>query len=173
MTKILSLDVSASSTGWCFTSDGRLLHTGLIKTKYMTNTGERLAVYSEKLEKLLLYFSPEAIVMEDTFSGKNVRTLKLLSEFAGVTKYICFKTLGIDPYVISNNTVKSYYKVRNKKALFDFLVDILDKKQLSFSKENDIIDAVAQLFCYTHTILGAYSFREEKEYGFIYYKEKL
>lgn len=173
MTKVLSLDVSASSTGWCFTSDGKLLHTGLIKTKGVGKAGERLAVYSEKLEKLLLYFSPEAIVMEDTFSGKNVRTLKLLSEFAGVTKYVCFNTLGVDPYVISNNTVKSYYKVRNKRNLFDFLVEILDKKQLSFSKDNDIIDAVAQLFCYTHIVLGTYSFREEKEYGFIYYKEKL
>ena len=59
---------------------------------------------------------------------------------------------------------------RYEKELFNFLVEILDfdKNTLTFKKNNDIIDSRAQLMCYSDTILKAFKFREEKEYGFIY-----
>jgi len=40
---------------------------------------------------------------------------------------------------------------------------------LTFSKDNDIIDALAQLCCYSQNVLEVYTFREDKEYGFLYF----
>jgi Holliday junction resolvasome RuvABC endonuclease subunit len=165
---VLSLDVSASNTGWCFTSDGKNFSVGNIRTKPSLSRGERLSTFSLQLIEVLLEYTPDEIVLEDTFAGKNVKTLKILSEFAGVAKYTCYSVLRLEPYIVSNHTVKSFFKVRNKKDLFNFLVDILDKKDLSFTEKNDIIDATAQLMCYTQDVLHLYCFREEKDYGFVY-----
>jgi Holliday junction resolvasome RuvABC endonuclease subunit len=169
----LSLDVSAASTGWCYTSDGVTFKHGTIVTKPKFTRAERLVTYNSELTKLLEKYSPTYIVIEDTFAGKNVKTLKVLSEFAGVTKFTCKKITGIDPYVISNHTVKAYFKVRTKESLFYFVYDIFDIKDLTFKDDNDILDALAQLMCYSQDVLNLYTFRIETDYGFKYYNKDL
>jgi hypothetical protein len=48
-------------------------------------------------------------------------------------------------------------------SLLDF-----DKSKWTFKKDNDIIDAIAIGLCYADDIIGVNSFREEREYGYIY-----
>lgn len=168
MSSILSLDVSASSTGWCYTDNGIDFLCGLIKTNPKDSRSVRLLKFSTELEELLLKLKPNFIVQEDTFSGKNVKTLKILSEFAGVSKLTCMKILSLEPYIITNKTVKSYFMVPTKEELFCFMCDIFELFHLSFSKDNDIIDAKAQLLCFADEIVGLYKFRITKDYGYLY-----
>lgn len=166
---ILSLDVSAASTGWCVMSDKNRSY-GLITTKPKFNRSQRLNIFRKALTKILKDYNPTHIVIEDTYSGLNKKTLKILSEFAGVAKEACQAVCNIDPYVISTNTVKAYFKVKGKEDLFYFMLDVLDfeDKGLTFEKDNDIIDSIAQAMCYLDKVLGKRRFRTEKNYGFLY-----
>lgn len=167
---VLSLDVSAAKTGWCiWNSKGKFEFIfGTIETKAKFNRGERLNQFREALVKVLKKYKPTEIVIEDGFSGINVKTLKILVEFAGVAKETCQDILEVDPYVMSNHTVKSYFKVKKKDELFKFFITFLERKDLTFKKDNDIIDSAAQLICYCDVVLDIKRFREAKDYGFLY-----
>ncbi len=168
---ILSLDISAASTGWCYTSNGKKFIKGIIETKPKFNRSERLLTLSIELTKILKKYKPKHIIQEDTFSGINVKTMKILCEFAGVAKFTCQKVLGLDPVVIINTKVKSYFKVRTKETLFLFMCEIFELKDLTFKKDNDTIDAQAQLLYYADEVLGKYKYRFDKEYGYLYLED--
>ena len=118
---ILSLDISTASTGWCITSNGCLFTLGNIVVDSKLSTSVKLCLFAEELESILIKYSPTHIVQEDIFSGKNVSTMKRLSEFAGISKYMCYNICNIEPYIISNKTVKAYFKAQDKQLLFDFI----------------------------------------------------
>ena len=164
---VLSLDISTASTGWCVTKDGSLFTIGTIPISTKLDNYERLAIFAFNLISLLNTYKPRYVVQEDIFSGKNVKTMKLLCEFAGVSKYLCYNVLGVVPYIISNKTVKAYFKAQDKQMLFDFIC-VLFEKSFSFKKDNDMIDALAQMMCFTDKVLDIYSYRLEKGYGYIY-----
>ena len=168
MRYVLSLDVSAAKTGWCVTKDGKEFITGLIETKPKYERAERLCIFNLELVKLLKKYQPEEIVIEDTFAGKNIKTLKILSEFAGVAKFTCKKTLGVEPVIIANTKVKSYFKVKTKEALFYAACELFGHEDLVFKKDNDIMDATVQLLYYLDAVLNTHTYRFETEYGFIY-----
>ena len=167
---ILSLDVSSASTGWCIISKDRV-EWGTITTSPKQCRADRLTKFRNELIDITNLNNITHVVMEDLFLGHNVKTLRILAEFFGVGEQVCYEYIGIEPYIISNKTVKSFFKVKTKEELFDFLMEILefDKNILTFKKDNDIIDSRAQLMCYSDSILEAFKFREEREYGFIYY----
>lgn len=170
--RVLSLDVSASSTGWAFAfgqARGKM-QFGTIKTKPNFSRAERLAYFRDRLVKLLFEFRPTHVVMEDIYSGLNPKTLVLLAKFNGVAEECCRTIAGIEPYIISTNTVKSFYKVKKKEDVFSAIVELMEWEEegLSFKKHNDVIDAIAQLFCYYDQVLEVRKFRVEKPYGFLY-----
>lgn len=168
MRNTLSLDVSAAKTGWSVTNDGKEFTTGVIKTKPKFERAARLVIFNMELVKLLREYQPENIVIEAAFSGVNPKTGMILSEFAGVAKFTCKKTLGVEPDVVANTKVKSYFKAKTKEALFDFACDIFELEDLDFKKDNDEIDATVQLMYYLDEVLGLYKYRFEMDYGFIY-----
>lgn len=170
--RVLSFDISASSTGWAFTfgqARGKFEY-GLIKTSPKFSRAQRLAYFRNEVIALLMQFRPTHIVMEDVYAGLNPKTLILLAKFAGVVEECSVSIAGVEPYIIHTNTVKAYFKAKNKKQVFDFIADILDweEDKVSFKKHNDIADAIAQLLCYYDHVLGYRSFRFEREYGFLY-----
>ena len=170
--RVLSLDISASSTGWAFTfgqARGQF-HYGLIKTSPKFTLAERLAYFRIELIKLLIEFRPSHVVMEDVFAGLNPKTLVMLAKFAGVAMEVIRSVAGVDPYIIHNNTVKSYFKAQNKQEVFSMIADILEwePEKVSFKKHNDIADAIAQLLCYYDQTLKARVFRFERPYGYLY-----
>jgi len=172
LTRVLSLDL-ATRTGWAFTfcQTRSKFEYGIIQTNPKFSEGRRLALFREELIKLLSKLKPTHIVIEDTYAGNNIKTLKLLSKYAGVAIECCSSMARVNPYIIHTSTVKAYFKVKNKKDLFDFMLSLLeweDDKGISFEKHNDITDAIAQLLCYCDKILGLWKFRVEKEYGFLY-----
>lgn len=169
--RALSLDISASSTGWAFTIGlARSFQYGLIKTNPKFCTPERLAFFREELSSLLKELRPTHVVIEDVYSGTNKKVSMMLSEFVGVAKELCFSLGGIDSYIMHTNTVKSYFKSKKKEDVFEAIVSVfeLNPDEVDFKKHNDIMDAVAQLICYYETVLGHRKFRFEKEYGYLY-----
>jgi Holliday junction resolvasome RuvABC endonuclease subunit len=161
--------VSAASTGWCVLKNGSFEY-GTIKTKPKLERSNRLSVLRKELTVILKKYKPQHIVVENGFSGINVKTLKILCEFVGVAKECCFNVVGIDPYVMSNHTVKAYFKVKTKEELYYFIVSIIgfEDKGWTFKKHNDITDSLAQCVCYYDTILNKKKFRKEMDYGFKY-----
>jgi len=161
---VMSLDISPACTGAVIYSkpDG-LVYFHKIKTSAKNSRGARLASFREQLIEVMDYYNVTDVVVEDAFSGINVRTLKMLAEFSGVAKEVIYDYLDMEPYVISNNTVKSYFKVRNKEDLFVVVASLLPKKPLTFKHDNDITDAYAQLLCYLDKVLGQYKFRFESD----------
>lgn len=170
--RVLSLDVSAASTGWAFTFGQARgsFNYGLIKTTSKFSRPERLAFFRQELQKLLLEFRPTHVVMEDVFAGLNSKTLIMLSKFAGVAEECCKTIAGIDPHIMHTNTVKAYFKVKNKEEVFNMIVDIFDWNldKVKFKKHNDLTDAIAQLICYYDHVLDYRKFKLEKEYGYLY-----
>ncbi len=168
--RVLSLDLSLASTGWAYTfGQARgIPNFGLIKTNPKFSHSERLAFFRNELTKLLQEFRPTFVVIEDVYSGINKNTLVSLSEVRGIAMETCFSVSAVEPYVINTNTVKSFFKVKNKKELFDVIVDILEWEGASFEKHNDLTDACAQLMAYYQDVLKYRKIREEKDYGFLY-----
>jgi Holliday junction resolvasome RuvABC endonuclease subunit len=167
--RVLSIDISASSTGYAFYSgvDDKIFR-GLIETSSKYSRAERLSKYRSELSSIIEELKPTHIVMEDVYSGPNVKTLVLLSKFAGVTEECCLSEFDITPHLIHNGTVKAYFKVKNKEGLFNVVIDILDWVDAVFKKHNDMTDAVGQLMCYHDSISSNTKFRYEKEYGYLY-----
>lgn len=167
--RVLSLDISASSTGYAFSPGaGCSVRYGVIETSSKCSRAHRLEIYRKKLSDLIEKFKPTHVVMEDVYSGPNVKTLVLLSKFAGVTEECCLSCFGIEPHLIHNGTVKAYFKVKNKEGLFNIVTDILDWVDATFKKSNDMTDAIGQLMCYYDSISTEDKFRYEKDYGYLY-----
>lgn len=169
--RALSLDVSSACTGWSFiTNRKNSLKLGKITPKKTLSLPEKLTFFRNELLKVLKKYKPTHIVIEDTFLSRNPKVVKLLAKFGGVAEQTVHEYTDKEPYVISNTTPKSFFKVRSKEDLFPVVLNIidLDAETHTFKEWNDIIDSVAQLLCYCDSILNVKQVRQEKEYGFRY-----
>lgn len=167
--RVLSLDTAAAKTGWAF-SAGRKIHYGIIKTSPKMPMAKRLVHFRKEIENLLFKLKPTHIVMEDVFSGLNVKTMKILAKFAGVAEECCMELLKVEPYIISTTTVKSYLKAKKKEDVFHAVISILEwqEEEFTFKEHNDIMDAIGQLLCYIDQVLEYKRIRQETEYGYLY-----
>jgi Holliday junction resolvasome RuvABC endonuclease subunit len=172
LTRVLSLDISASSTGWAFSfgqARGKFEY-GLIKTSPKFPTAARLAFFRVELNKVLVQLRPTHVVIEDSFTGMNPKVAKLLAKFSGVAEELCMSIMGDPPHVMATTTVKSFFKVKNKKEMFNVISELLEweEDKVDYKKHNDLSDAIAQLICYIDNVLGVRKFRFDRDYGYIY-----
>jgi len=160
---ILSLDVAAGSTGWSFSVKTRLVDYGVIKTSPSLKRAKRLMKFREQLEKILRKYKPSHIVIENGYLRRNVNTLKILSEFAGVAKALCMGVLGIEPYIMNVNTTRSFFDAKGKEEIFNKVIGFYDLK-FDFKKDNDITDAVSQSLCFYYKVIkGCEKFEDTKK----------
>jgi len=150
---LLSLDISAASTGYAVKFQNKL-EFGLIKTTNKSTEGERLVLFRNELINILSKYRPTHIVMEDIFGGRNMKTLKLLAKFSGVAQECNKAFTGIDTEIMHTSTVRAYFKVKTKREIFDEVISLLgwEDKEWSFNKYNDITDAISQLICYENRL---------------------
>lgn len=169
MITILSLDVATKSTGWSLLIDGKLKHCGVITTDPKTDWAVRLSEFRGRIGTLLLDKFPTHVVIENSFARKNIKVLKMLSQFSGVAMECCVTVLKLSPYVMSNTTPKSYFKVKNKEQLYHVIVDFFGlPNDWVFKKHNDMTDSIAQGICYYDTVLLKNKIRIEKPYGYVF-----
>lgn len=150
---ILGLDISSKSTGYAVLKNGRWTKAknsfGTIKIPEGLGLGERLTVFKEALVEVLERVKPSSIIIEETFAGRNMSTLKLLSRFSGVAIESCFSFLKVEPQVILASSVRSFLGCgKSKKEAFDYINKKYSLKW-SFEKYNDITDALC-LALYLH-----------------------
>lgn len=146
--KILSFDVSSVSTGWALFKDNRLSSWGVITRSMICDftTLEKMHIFKKDMEHLLIKYSPDYVVIEETYM-KNVKTLKTLMQFIGVLQMSCYELLDcLQPVFVSPNTVRSYFKVKTKEEAFEFVTKKYAKqlKNLDFKSGNDITDSILQ-----------------------------
>jgi len=166
--KILSLDISSKSTGWSLIENGRLRNCGVIKTNPKTDWAVRLAEFRGRLATLLLDKFPDHVVIEDTFASKNPKVVKMLAHMGGVAMECCITVLKLSPFIMSNTTPKSYFKVKNKEQLYNVIVDFFELPgNWTFKKNNDMTDSIAQGICY-YDIEFDKNIKQETSYGYLF-----
>lgn len=167
--RIISLDISSKSTGWCYLVDGELKNSGVIETDSKAELPSKLSEFRARLSSLLVDKKPTHIVIENNFAKINIKVLKILSQFAGVANECCKTILAIDPYTMNNTTPKSYFKVKNKEQLYNLIVDFFElPDNWEYKKCNDMSDAIAQAICYYDNTLLKNNIRIEKPYGYLF-----
>lgn len=121
MDKILSFDVSSVSTGWAFFRRKELLSFGVISNfTEDISLVEKLFVFENRIIELLEKYKPDVVLIEETYM-KNVKTLKALMQFIGVLQVNCFRRFKIFPIFLYPITVRSHFKLKDKKDVFDFI----------------------------------------------------
>lgn len=167
--RVLSLDVSGSSTGWSFiSSTSRKKYFGTIKTSNKDCLAKRLTIFRKELCKIIKKYKPTIILLEDTFVGRNPAVNKLLSKFGGVAEQLVYEFLKAPPIIISNKTVKAFFCVKTKEALFDVIRSLCAwDSVMTYKKYNDVADSLAQLLYYLQ--LAEFKIiKKEMPYGYIY-----
>lgn len=153
---ILALDVSSSSTGYAVLKKGRWSKAknsfGFIKTTSKMSLGERLCKFRNELEELLDRVKPTHVIIEDVFSGRNIKTMKLLARFSGVAIEISKRKIENEPIIALTSSVRKFLECG--KAKEDSFSYICERYNLDweFNTMNDITDAIS-LALYLHGTL--------------------
>jgi len=146
MAKILGLDVSSSSTGYCIINNGRLLKStlGTINPDSKKSYGERLQYFADELVKLLKKHKPDKVVMEDIFKGPNAKTFKILAMFRGACFLTVFNETGKDPICIMPTEARKLVGAPGvtKEDGFNFVIKKYAFSDYEFNTHNDITDAI-------------------------------
>lgn len=146
MTKILGLDVSSASTGFCIFNKGRLLKSslGTINPNSKDCYGARLKFFKDELVKLIRKYKPDKVVMEDIFKGRNIKTFKTLAMFRGVCFITVFEEMGCDPICVMPTEARKLVGVKGtaKEDGFGFAVKKYKLNDFDFDTHNDITDAI-------------------------------
>jgi len=145
MSRILSFDVSSVSTGWSYIFGGKLQEFGIIEPPKSFRLQEKLYYFKSESNALFKIFFPDYVIIEETYL-KNVKTLKTLMQFIGVINLECFFELGEEPIFISPQTVRSYYQLKTKEDVFNYVKNKykVKLKNYTFETGNDISDSVLQ-----------------------------
>jgi len=146
MTKILGLDISSASTGYCVFNNGRLSKSslGTINPNSKLSYGERLKYFADELILLLQKHNPDKVIIEDIFRGPNIITFKVLAMFRGVCFYTVFSTIGINPISIMPTAARKLANVGGitKEDGFKFVKKRYRFQKYKFDTHNDICDAI-------------------------------
>jgi Holliday junction resolvasome RuvABC endonuclease subunit len=153
---ILALDVSSSCTGYAVHKKGRWSKTknsyGFVKTSSKLTLAERLCSFRDQIEEVIDIVQPTHIIIEDVFSGRNIKTMKLLARFNGVAVELSKRKLGTDPQIALTAQVRSFLKCgKSKEECFNYICRRYNL-EWNYKKMNDITDAIA-LSLYLHGII--------------------
>lgn len=157
MNKLMSFDVSSVSTGWSYFEDGKLIEFGKIPIPSNYDISKKLIIFQYSIIGLFKCFLPNKIVIEETYM-KNVKTLKVLMQFIGVLNAECIGRMRVDPIFVSPNSVRSYFELKTKEDVFNYIKNKykVKFKKISFEEGNDMSDSILQ---------GLYVIEKEKEEG--------
>lgn len=163
--KVLALDVSGSCTGWALGVNGKLEAKGKFISKATSPKGEKLMSFSLWLESLLTSKTPDVVLIEKPYKGRNSNVLANISKFIGVVELVAFKTLNLvlkEEWFIDPKTIKKSLQVKkgmdydDNKRIMVARINSLYGLKLKFGKnkskkynDDDVADAIALL----HTFL--------------------
>ncbi len=149
---ILGLDVSSVSTGYAILKHGRLykrldIYYGLMKFSSKSPHPERLSLFREQLQDILIAVEPDVVSIEDVFVGRNAKTSILLGKYSGVACEVVYTTLGIEPIIIDNKAVKKIIGSKDKEDTFRIITEKFNLNDFVFGQMHDVTDALATAVC--------------------------
>ena len=142
--KVLGFDVSSVSTGYSVINNGKLLKSsiGLITPSPKKPYGERLQIFESEIKQIIQKHSPDIVVIEDVFRGRNAKTYKVLCMFRGVAIKAVFDIIGKDPISIMASEARSLVGSKIKKEdAFEFITKKF-KLDFEFERDNDKADSI-------------------------------
>lgn len=140
----LGLDISQKSTGWAVLDDAQLVDSGILDFSKDDRLSDNLVLLSRFISTITkTYPGIEIICIEDTFFGKNIKTLKLLTRF-GAAAIIGARSSAPDATIIllAVQSIRSALFPGRKVDKQDVYSYICIKYGLS-GIPDDITDAIA------------------------------
>ena len=129
----MSLDASSTCTGWSVFEDGKYVKSGYVDLHKDKDSEHRLYEMAKQITRLIAYYKPHKIILEDTYSSPNVSTLKTLANLAGAIKFYCYLH-AIDVEMIYPSEWRKLLKIQEKGAKRDALKNkalVLCQEQLN------------------------------------------
>lgn len=152
--KILSFDVSSKSTGWSLLDHNENLILFDVIQPPKLELQFKLYWFYIHVNGLFSILKPDVVIVEETYL-KNVKTLKVLSQFIGIVNLLCavYNTAVV---FVSPNTVRSAFKIKTKEDVFSFVRNKYKVKlrSLSFDSGNDITDSIILALYYISIVNG-------------------
>ena len=151
--KILFLDLSTKSTGWCLGEDGKILDYGCIVSSSQ-NILKRISVMVQQLQQIYDKYKPVKIVAEEVRTDyQNVHTYRVLNWLQGITLYTFFQSNPkIDYEFIQPSTWRSKIGIQvgrgiKRDRLKQEDINYVSKKY-SISANDDVCDAICLMDAY-------------------------
>lgn len=152
MVKILGLDISSVSTGYCIINNGRLLKNaiGTITLNSKLEMGDKLLQFENKVKELIKKYKPNYIIIEDIFRGPNIKTFKTLAMFRGVCFKVVFEETGKNPVSMMPTEARKVVGTTGtkKEDAFDFIIKKYSLASYEFCTHNDVTDAIILALAY-------------------------
>lgn len=135
--KILGLDVSTSTTGWCLTEINdkkiRLVDAGFVHHKGKRNLHEKAQDVSTLLDCLIAKNTIDEICIEENLQSfrtglSSAKTLMTLSRYNGIVSHECWLKTGIVP---------TYYNVNSARKSLG--IDTTKKARRENEKAKDVV----------------------------------
>lgn len=150
--KILGIDASLSSTGWCIINeDEEVLLYGKICTKAKYSEFERIYTIAIGIKKIIEENSINLVVCEDQYVNFNPKTALTLSRLLGAIIYVC-EELKVQIELISPTSARRILLGKGNSTKKDVaffinenyinLGEYSDKQTKTQEKNSDIFDAL-------------------------------
>ena len=168
--KVLGLDLSLSSTGYCIIDENyNLIAYETIQTKAKDNTEEeRLHIIGKEIDRLIKEYNITHVICEGSYKSINVRTSQQLARLSGIAMYLAIDN-GIEIEACNPSSARKYTLGKGsakKEEVFEWIKDnywymgeFSDKETKTIKKTSDIYDA--GLLC----IFFLKKYKLDKKYG--------
>lgn len=153
---VLAFDVSQERTGWALVAGMKVLTWGHLERPLGFEGvsfkdpafSEWLYWYYEEIRGIILvcrdFGEIDYVVMEDLNTMWN-KLAKILFQFQGAAKVVICKTLGTGVHLVHNKTVKSFYKIQDKKNLISKEIKDKAKKCKLKTVKIEMVNAVNKI----------------------------
>ena len=146
MIKVMSLDTSTTKTGWGIFVDGEYNDCGLIDLSDMKEKAEqRIPIMIEEIKNVMINYSPDIIVVENTVVSRNIAAQRNLTMLLGMIWYLCIE-MNIEYQVVRptewRNWVSSEKKGNKREELKAWSVNKVKELYGIIPESDDVSDAI-------------------------------
>lgn len=146
MIKVLSLDTSTTKTGWSIFINGEYNDCGLIDLSDMKEKAEgRIPVMIEEIKNLMIDYSPDIVIVENTVVSRNVSSQRNLTMLLGMVWHLCIER-GAEFQVVRpsewRSWVSSEKKGNKREELKAWGVNKVHELYGFITESDDVSDAI-------------------------------
>lgn len=151
--KILFLDLSTKSTGWCIGENGKIINYGCI-TSSSQNVLKRISVIADQLTEIVKQYSIQKIVAEEVRTDyQNVHTYRVLNWIQGIVLYKAFQiSPKLDYEFIQPSSWRSKIGIQTGRGIKRDRLKQEDIKYVShkynITANDDVCDAICLMDAY-------------------------